>query len=234
MARISTYAKDITINKDDKVIGSDTTGETRNYLLKDLLQFANDSGILNIGDLLTFKYGGSGTSANDGYIYLTSGTALFSGTTELTVSHNDLSNQNIKNLLDYLVGQNVIISQTDNKNIFGHFAFNSLTQVGGNSYSVMAIGHLESNGSFTENKYYTISLSPKGQSDKHHIFDNGGLNYNFSANTPVTVTHNLGKIPSVSIIKSNGDKIMGEIEHIDTTEFRVTFTSSFDGKIYSN
>ena len=44
MARIKSYQKDTSISADDKVIGSDSTGVTRNYLISDLANFIHGEG----------------------------------------------------------------------------------------------------------------------------------------------------------------------------------------------
>jgi len=228
MARISTYNLDNTVSKNDKVIGTDSSGSsTKNFKLSDVIQLVNDSGLLNIGDLLTFQYN---TNNSYGSLNLTTGGPSFSTISEITVSHSDLSNQNIKDLLDYLVGQNIIISQTDNKNNFGHFVFNGLTQVGSTNFSVMSISHLESNDGLALNKYYTMSLSSKGQSDKNFVSND----ITFSAGIGQVVNHNLGKRPTVVLVDSAGTEVVADIQHNSTTQITVTTTSSFTGTIYAN
>lgn len=228
MARISTYNLDNTVSKNDKVIGTDSSGSsTKNFKLSDVIQLVNDSGLLNIGDLLTFQYN---TNNSYGSLNLTTGGPSFSTISEITVSHSDLSNQNIKDLLDYLVGQNIIISQTDNKNNFGHFVFNGLTQVGSTNFSVMSISHLESNDGLAFNKYYTMSLSSKGQSDKNFVSND----ITFSAGIGQVVNHNLGKRPTVVLVDSAGTEVVADIQHNSTTQITVTTTSSFTGTIYAN
>lgn len=228
MARISTYNLDNTVSKNDKVIGTDSSGSsTKNFKLSDVIQLVNDSGLLNIGDLLTFQYN---TNNSYGSLNLTTGGPSFSTISEITVSHSDLSNQNIKDLLDYLVGQNIIISQTDNKNNFGHFVFNGLTQVGSTNFSVMSISHLESNDGLVLNKYYTMSLSNKGQSDKNFVSND----ITFSAGVGQVINHNLGKRPTVVLVDSAGTEVVADIQHNSTTQITVTTTSSFTGIIYAN
>tara|TARA_B100001059_G_scaffold161394_1_gene160962 strand:- start:3908 stop:4594 length:687 start_codon:yes stop_codon:yes gene_type:complete len=228
MARISTYNLDNTVSKNDKVIGTDSSGSsTKNFKLSDVIQLVNDSGLLNIGDLLTFQYN---TSNSYGSLNLTTGGPSFSTISKITVSHSDLSNQNIKDLLDYLVGQNIIISQTDNKNNFGHFVFNGLTQAGSTNFSVMSISHLESNDGLVLNKYYTMSLSNKGQSDKNFVSND----ITFSAGVGQEVNHNLGKRPTVVLVDSAGTEVVADIQHNSTTQITVTTTSSFTGTIYAN
>ena len=228
MAWISTYNLDNTVSKNDKVIGTDSSGSsTKNFKLRDVIQLVNDSGLLNIGDLLTFQYN---TNNSYGSLNLTTGGPSFSTISEITVSHSDLSNQNIKDLLDYLVGQNIIISQTDNKNNFGHFVFNGLTQVGSTNFSVMSISHLESNDGLVLNKYYTMSLSNKGQSDKNFVSND----ITFSAGVGQVINHNLGKRPTVVLVDSAGTEVVADRQHNSTTQITVTTTSSFTGRINAN
>ena len=227
MAKISSYDLDTAVSKSDKVIGTDSGGGTRNFKIENVIQFVNDSGLLNIGDLLTFQFT---SNSFPGHFNLTTGGTSFSTVSEITVSHNDLSNQSIKDLLDYLVGQNIIISQTDNKNNFGHFVFNGLSQVGSTDFSVMSINHLESNGSLILDKYYVISLSNKGQSDKNFT----SSDISFTANVGRVINHNLGKRPTIVLVDSAGNVVVADIQHNSTTQITVTTTSSFTGVIHAN
>lgn len=48
------------------------------------------------------------------------------------------------------------------------------------------------------------------------------------------VTHNLGKFPSVSVVDSADQEVIGEVEHVSDTVLRVTFSAAFSGKAYIN
>lgn len=54
------------------------------------------------------------------------------------------------------------------------------------------------------------------------------------ASTTWTVTHNMGKNPSVSIIDSSGDEVLGEVNHISDNQLTITFTAAFSGVAYLN
>jgi len=61
-----------------------------------------------------------------------------------------------------------------------------------------------------------------------HIHDQG---------TPAsvwTITHNLGKYPSVTIVDSSNSEVVGEVEFISNNQVRVSFSGSFSGKAYLN
>lgn len=49
-----------------------------------------------------------------------------------------------------------------------------------------------------------------------------------------TITHNLGKFPSVSVVDSANDEVIGEVTYIDTNSLIIKFTAAFSGKAYLN
>lgn len=48
------------------------------------------------------------------------------------------------------------------------------------------------------------------------------------------ITHNLAKYPSVTIVDSSGNIVIGEISYTDENNLTVTFMSAFSGKAYLN
>lgn len=48
------------------------------------------------------------------------------------------------------------------------------------------------------------------------------------------VQHNLNKYPSVSIVDSGDNVVIGDIQYIDLNNILITFTSTFSGKVYFN
>lgn len=49
-----------------------------------------------------------------------------------------------------------------------------------------------------------------------------------------TITHNLNKRPSVSIVTSFGAAVVGEVNYIDNNNLTITFADPFSGKAYLN
>jgi len=49
-----------------------------------------------------------------------------------------------------------------------------------------------------------------------------------------TITHTLGKNPSVSVVDSSGNLVMGEVCYISLTQITISFTAAFSGKAYLN
>lgn len=48
------------------------------------------------------------------------------------------------------------------------------------------------------------------------------------------ITHNLGKYPSVTIVDTSQNEVIGEVEYISNNEIRVAFSAPFSGKAYLN
>ena len=64
--------------------------------------------------------------------------------------------------------------------------------------------------------------------DKNFVFTQ------IAASNVWIVDHNLGKFPAVTIVDSAGTQVIGEIEHINQNQTRISFSASFGGKAYFN
>lgn len=64
--------------------------------------------------------------------------------------------------------------------------------------------------------------------DKNFVFNQQ------SASDTWTINHTLEKFPSVSVVDSSGDIVIGNITYNSTSEIVITFSASFSGKAYLN
>lgn len=64
----------------------------------------------------------------------------------------------------------------------------------------------------------------------------GDLNFkqNFTNQSSVTVAHTLGKFPSVTVIDSSEDEVIGDVRYIDLNTLTVSFAASFSGSVLCN
>ena len=65
----------------------------------------------------------------------------------------------------------------------------------------------------------------------------GDLNYTHTQSTPSdvwTITHNLGKRPSVTVVDSGGNEWQTAVEHLSDNALVVRFTAPFSGYAYLN
>ena len=54
------------------------------------------------------------------------------------------------------------------------------------------------------------------------------------ATTEWVVTHNLDKIPAISIVNENGVEVFGQVIHIDKMVFKIKFSEFMRGRAYCN
>lgn len=76
--------------------------------------------------------------------------------------------------------------------------------------------------------YITVSDLPTIVNDKNYIHNQ------VVASDTWQIQHNLGKFPSVSIVDSGDNLVVGEVKYIDSNNVLITFTSVFSGKAYLN
>ena len=63
--------------------------------------------------------------------------------------------------------------------------------------------------------------------DSHYTQD-------FTASSLVTVVHNLGKYPAVTVFDSAGDEVEGSVDHNNINSVTVAFSAPFSGKVICN
>lgn len=232
MARITSYALDTTPDKNDKVIGSDAGGETRNFSFEGISNFFNTSGLINLNGIVN-KFIPENANLSSGFFKLPSGGTgiAFSALTSLKVSINNLNNINILEFYNHLVGEGLKISNVDNANEFGQYVLTSVVQASpSDTFVTFSLGFLNGNGTLRNNKYYLFNLDNTGRTDKNFVTPN----INFTAGAAHTVSHNLSKFPAVTTVDSAGSHIVGEVQHIDNNNFTITFKADFQGKVYVN
>jgi hypothetical protein len=156
------------------------------------------------------------------------GGPAFSSVTKLRFSHFNSNQDNISAYLNYFDGLFIMLTQTDNQNIFAQYGA-QVSSSASNSID-FSLTFREGNGVLTQGKHYALSFSPKGQTDKNFT----SPNINFQTGTAKTIVHNLNKFPSVTTVDSGQSQVVGDIQHIDLNSFKITFKASFQGKVYAN
>ena len=77
-------------------------------------------------------------------------------------------------------------------------------------------------------RYITENDLPTIINDKNYVHNQ------IVASNSWEIQHNLDKYPSVSIVDSGNNLVIGEIKYIDSNNIIITFTSVFSGKAYLN
>ena len=239
MARISTYANDTSVSSTDKFLGSNIDGTVKNFRVSDITHYLRSTNSAGVGGQLVYVYQ-DGTLYTDGS--RNSGTltlepdggvsVAFSGLSSIKISkYTNGSSDSVSNFISTLLDVNVIISNTDDQGSFGVYNVSAINQDSQetNFYdlSLTLVGSLSS-GNMVTNKSYAINVFTAG--DKTYISNQ----LNFSAGVSQTITHNLGKFPSVTVVSSNGNEVVGDIQHTSINTLKVTFENNFAAKVYVN
>lgn len=230
MARIYTYPNDAKLQDDDAWIGTNKLDlATVQFTAQKIADYLNFQGKVSISGQVGFTYEYGQLSAQKTMTQDTGpGNESFVNLSEINVHMNDISGQLVPNFLGILVGKQILISEANDINVFGHyelagFAVNSTNP----EFYTLTINEINSNGSLTDGKVYYISSLNLG-TDKHYTHTQGVASATWS------VAHNLNKKPSVSVADSADTVVYGDIEYIDNNNLTITFTSAFSGKAYIN
>ena len=231
MARISSYPYDVTVQDTDAWVGSDSVNRsTKQYTAKAVADYLNIKGKISISAQMVFKYVDGNPDAGD-FSGPVDGSAMTSITT-MQLSIADTSGQDVVGFMNYLVGNNILISEQKNISTFGHFLIDSYT-VSTAGFYTLNLTNIGGNGNLTDLLYYDFAvfqLSSQGSST--FVFDQVVPKMVWGTNG--IVTHNLGKFPSITVIDTGGTVVTGEYIYIDTNNVILNFSAPFAGKAYLN
>ena len=228
MARISSYPRDLEVNDNDAWIGTESSNRlTRNFTAKAVADYLNIKGKISISGQMVFKF----TEDAPPLVGVFSGPADGSALTAITtmqISGIDSSGQNTVAFMQYLVGNDILISEQNNIDEFGHFKITGYT-LNGTVYT-LNLTNIGGNGNLDLNKYYdfaTFTIS-SGVGDKNFVFNQA------VASATWTVQHNLDKFPSCTMVLGTGQQGYGDVTFIDENNLTITFASAESGKAYIN
>jgi hypothetical protein len=234
MARISTYQQDTNISTGDKLLGTDSGGSTKNFVLSNLTSFLSESNTSGNSSSFTFKYKQLNRGQGDMNFVFSSG-STFANLTSIKVSKYNYNSPNaINNALSLLGGKNIIIYDVNNKNNFGVYKVESLQADDNPNFYNMSLSHITSNSSAVDQNVYGIDIFAESGGDltfPHH---------QNTASTSWVINHNLGKFPSVSIKFSSSDNVytnvgaFAGIVYTDENNLTINLAAAESGYAYLN
>jgi hypothetical protein len=154
--------------------------------------------------------------------------SLISAATTMDLSTLDVSTANTVAFLTYLVGNNILISEQNDINNFGHFTIDSYVQRTPGVYT-LTLTPITGNGNFDVDKFYDFAVFT--------LSSQGAPTFVFTQGTPATtwnIQHNLGKFPSVSVVNNNNTIMYGNTTYTDNNNLTINFSAGFSGKAYLN
>ena len=228
MARISSYPYDIVVQDSDAWIGSDSVNrQTKQYTAEAVARYLNIKGKISIAAQMVFKFVVTPVPGNGEFSGPVDGAAINTITT-LEISGIDASSQNTVQFMEYLVNNDIIISQQNEISVFGHFKMDSYTLNGG--VYTLALTYIGGNGTLIDGNYYDLAVFTLSSRSSD-------LTFIFNQAAPATtwnITHNLGKFPSITVVDTGNTAVNGQYDYIDDNNIVLTFTAPFAGKAYLN
>jgi len=226
MARISSYPRDLDVVDNDSWIGTSVPGlQTRNFTALAVAKYLNIKGKISISAQMVFKFTDVVPPANGQFSGPVDASALTAITT-MQISGADASGQNTIQFMEYLVGNDILISEQNDISKFGHFSITSYT-VNGNVYTLV-LANIGGNGNLDLNKFYDFAVFTLSSSDKTFEFDQG------QPALVWTIQHNLNKFPSVSVVDTANTVVNSQVNYIDKNNITINNTAQFAGKAYLN
>jgi len=131
-----------------------------------------------------------------------------------------------------LIGSTVLVTNANDISKWAVYKWVSSTQdIDENNFYDIVLEYVSGNGSLEDEEYYLISLL------LYDIDSNTDKTFTFTqsvASSTWSVTHNLDKFPSVSVVDSGNTAVVGSVEYINENELTITFSSPFSGYAYMN
>ena len=226
MARISSYPRDLEVVDDDAWVGTEASNRlTRNFTAAAVAKYLNIKGKISISAQMVFKFS-AGATNNGEFTGPVDGSNIAAITT-MQLSGVDVSGQNTVQFMEYLVGNNILISEQNAISLFGHFTIDSYT-LNGTAYT-LNLTNIGGNGNLDLNKFYDFAVFTL--SSQH------APTFEYSQVAPATVwniQHDLNNFPSITVIDNAGTVVAGQYTYIDNNNVTLTFSAGFAGKAYLN
>jgi len=253
MARIGNFVADTDVTKDDKLVGTDIGGASKNYRLEDVSRFIKNTNAAGIAAQFTYQFKANTTRPNGSMsaTFSVVGSLQFSKLTAVEVNKFIFgSNESSENLLGLIAAKDVLIIDVENQNNFGLYTAGTPTKdsTHTNFYDISLSDVQNSNGSLTNDKFYAIIVFGGGGGDKTHelafstsTFEDADGNDTEEALSGVTMkyfdfSHNLGKNPSITVTEAGSPDVKAfvPVKYINNNKVRVYFTGKTNGKVYAN
>ena len=226
MARISSYPFDNNVTDNDALLATEASnGQTKQFTAAAVARYLNIKGKISISAQMVFRFkvvnavSGDFTGQVDG--------AAFAGITTLELSTRDVSGQNVVKFMEYLVGNNILISKQNERITCGHYTLDSYTAKG--DFHTLILTNLKGEGSLEDEAIYDFAVfTLSSQGVPTFIYEQVG------PATTWDITHNLGKFPSITVIDTGNTVVTGEYNYVSNIRVILTFSAAFAGKAYLN
>lgn len=150
-----------------------------------------------------------------------------------TATRNALAssyNSSDSGILTYDVTQNILYAWDGNQWVQIGLTSSQLAQLQ-YAYDNSVVGV---NIALTNPEQATVTLTKINAPSLTDVFERAYVHTQIVPAIQWNIIHNLNKFPSVSIVDSSYEEVIGEVEYIDANNLIVRFTASFSGEAYIN
>jgi hypothetical protein len=158
MAISNSYPKGIPVEDADLFVGTKASNNrTVNYTAQGVADYLNINAKVSIGGQMSFQF--SILPDIPKTISFDSGggnNTAFSAISKLIVSAIDLSTADITIFLNYLNNSQVLLSQQNQPNLFGHYKIIGYTQIGITDFYELDLEYIGGNGTILADQYYDL------------------------------------------------------------------------------
>ena len=85
-----------------------------------------------------------------------------------------------------------------------------------------------------DNENRTITLTYRDNLSIQDSYKFSHIHNQTVSSSTWNITHNLNKYPSVSVVDSSNEEVIGEVQHINPNSLTVKFSAPFSGKAFLN
>jgi len=154
----NSYPKGIPIEDQDLFVGTKAyNNRTVNYSAQSVADYLNINSKVAIGGQMSFQFvtvpNVAKTIAFDGG---GGDNTAFSAITKLIVSAVDASTANITIFLNYLNNSQILLSEQNQPNFFGHYKITGYTQIGTSAFYELDLEFIGGNGTIGDKQYYDL------------------------------------------------------------------------------
>jgi hypothetical protein len=177
---------------------------------------------------ICYRYNkGANLIGNLSIVGQTNATKTFTSINSIVVSKFAFGESNTaENILLNMVGQEITITDIDNPNNFGAYTLDSATVLSSdNNFYTLALFNTGGAGNIVFEQFYVMT-SKKGDLSFVHTQTN--------ASNTWSITHNLGKKPSVTIVTTTDTTVIGEVTYNNDNQLTISLSSANSGKAYLN
>ena len=229
MARISSYPYDFTITDTDAWVGSDSvTRATKQYTAQALADYLNINSKINISARMVFKFVSDQSAATTGDFTGPVENATMISIDTMQLSTTDNTDQNVVGFMNYLEGNNILISGQNDVSDFGHFNIDSY-EPSVDGFYTLNLTNIGGSGNLKNSSFYDFSV--------FQLSSQGSTTFIFEQDTPATtwnINHDLGIFPSITVINPIGEVVYGEYLYVDSNNVTISFSVPFAGEAYLN